>query len=259
MKKQTLVFCLLPTLSPGDLVEKMIDYKDGDTVLEGFYVYDDEFEGPRPGVLVVHQWTGLGDHEKERSRMLAKLGYTAFAADIYGKGIRPDVSAAGEEAGKYKNDRKLYRSRLMAGLNQLKAQELTDSKKLGAIGFCFGGTGVLEMARAGADLNGVVSFHGGLDSAEGMKAEKGAVKTAILVCHGADDPHVKRPEVEGFVDEMTKADADYQLNIYSNAVHSFTQKSAGDDNSKGAAYNEQADERSWEALKIFFNEVFSEG
>src|SRR5215217_7935617 len=152
------------------LVEKTVSYKQGDTELEGFHVYDDAVQGKRPAVLVIHQWTGLSDYEKRRSRMLAEMGYNVFAADIYGKGIRPQPPEAGKTAGSYKGDRALYRARLMAGLEQLQTDERTDKTKVAAIGYCFGGTGVLELARAGTEIAGVVSFHGGLDTQQGLEA-----------------------------------------------------------------------------------------
>jgi len=240
------------------LVERAVEYEQDGVVLEGFHVYDDAVQGKRPGVMVVHQWTGLGEHEKERSRRLAELGYNVFAADIYGKGVRPKPPESGKEAGKYKADRDLFRARLAAGLKVLKEDARTDATKLAAIGFCFGGTGVLEMARGGMELNGVVSFHGGLGAGEGEEAKTGEVKTAILVCHGAIDPHVKPQELAGFKDEMNAANADWQLNSYSGAVHAFTQKSAGDDPSRGVAYHKKADKRSWLAMKNFFAEVFAD-
>ena len=256
--KILLAACVLfPALSHAELVEKTVEYKSGGDVMEGFHVYDDAVEGERPGILVVHQWTGLGDHEKERSRKLAELGYNVFAADIYGKGVRPQPPASGAEAGKYKENRDLYRTRLAAGLVILKSDARTDKSELGAVGFCFGGTGVLEMARAGMGVSGVVSFHGGLAAAEGKEAKEGGVKTAILVCHGAADPHVSPEEVMGFGKEMSQAKVDWEMDIYSDAVHSFTQKSAGDDPSKGSAYNKRADERSWAAMKNFFAMIFA--
>ena len=238
------------------LVEKTVTYQQDGTTLEGFHVYDDAVEGKRPAVLVIHQWTGLTDYEKRRSRQLAELGYNVFAADIYGKGIRPQPPEAGQEAGKYKGDRTLYRARLTAALDQLMADEHTDPDRIAAIGYCFGGTGVLELARAGTDIAGVVSFHGGLAAAAGMEAQAGKVPAEILVLHGADDPFEPAAEVAKFMEEMKAANADWQMNFYSGAVHSFTQKEAGDDTSKGAAYNARADQRSWEAMKHFFNEIF---
>src|SRR6478736_2068738 len=171
-----LVATSLVTAARAALVEKIVTYQQGGATLEGFHVYDDAVTGKRPAVLVIHQWTGLTDHEKSRSRMLAELGYNVFAADIYGKGIRPQPPEAGKEAGKYKGARTFYRARLTAALDQLKADEHTDPAKIAAIGYCFGGGGVLELARSGAGISGVVSFHGSLDAAPGMEAKEGGVK-----------------------------------------------------------------------------------
>jgi dienelactone hydrolase len=247
---------LLSAAAFGAPVEKTVTYEQGGVTLEGFHVYDDAKSGKRPSVLVIHQWTGPGEYEKGRARQLAELGYNVFVADIYGKGVRPVPPESGKEAGKYKTDRKLFRARLDAALEQLKKNELTDSSRIAAIGYCFGGTGVLELARSGADIAGVVSFHGGLTSTPGFAAEKGKVDAKVLVLHGAIDPHVKPEEVAGFEKEFNDAEVDWQLNSYSGAVHSFTQKMAGDDPSKGSAYNAQADARSWEAMKGFFTEIF---
>jgi dienelactone hydrolase len=236
------------------LVEKTVTYPQGGVILEGFHVFDDAVTGKRPAILVVHQWTGLSAYEKRRSRMLAALGYNVLAADVYGRGVRPQPPEAGKEAGKYKGDRPLYRARLNAALAWLKADERTDVTKVAAIGYCFGGTGVLEMARSGAEVNGVVSFHGGLDAAPGLAA--GKVKAKVLVLHGADDPHVPPAQVAEFEKEFTAAGADWQIVCYGGAVHAFTQQEAGNDPSKGAAYNESADRRSWVAAQAFFAELF---
>jgi dienelactone hydrolase len=234
---------------------KVIEYKQGDTVLEGYLAWDDAKTGKRPGVLVVHEWTGLGPYVKKRAEMLAKLGYMAFAADIYGKGVRPSNPAdAGKVASIYKDDRPLMRARARAGLDVLKGQKLVDQNRLAAIGYCFGGTTVLELARDGADLRGVASFHGGL--ATPKPEDAGNIKTRILAMQGADDPYVKADEVAAFQQEMRAAKVDWQFITYGNAVHSFTNPDAGNDNSKGAAYNEKADKRSWEAMKQFFAEIF---
>jgi dienelactone hydrolase len=238
------------------LVEKPVTYKQGDATLEGFHVYDDSVSGKRPGILVVHQWTGLSDYEKRRSRMLAEMGYNVLAADIYGQGIRPQPPEAGKEAGKYKADRALYRARLISALDLLKADERTDPQKIAAIGYCFGGTGVLEIARSGTDIAGVVSFHGGLDVSPGMAAESGKIPAKILVLHGAADPYVPAEQLAAFQKEMTDAKANWEIVFYSDAVHSFTHPEAGTDPSKGAAYNEQADRRSWVAMQSFFTELF---
>ncbi len=238
------------------VVERSVKYKLGEVELEGFHAYDDKVEGKRPGVLIIHQWTGLTDYEKMRARMLAELGYNVFAADVYGIGIRPKPPESGTVAGKYKGDRELFRARMIAGLDVLKADERTDPSKLAAIGYCFGGTGVLELARAGAALNGVVSFHGGLAAAPELAAKKGAILAKVLVLHGAVDPHVPTAEVDAFQKEMEAAGADWQLVSYGGAVHAFTQKMAGDDPSKGAAYDAKSDQRSWEDMRQFFAEIF---
>ncbi len=253
---QPLLASLFVANTYAALVEKPIIYQQGGATLEGFHVYDDAVAGKRPAVLVIHQWTGLTEYEKRRSRMLAEMGYNVFAADIYGQGIRPQPPEAGKEAGKYKGDRKLFRERMVAALDFLKADERTDTAKIAAIGYCFGGTGVLELARAGTDIAGVVSFHGGLDPAEGLTAEAGKMKAKVLVLHGADDPYVPASQVAAFESEFTAAKADWQFVSYSGAVHSFTHPQAGDDNSKGAAYNAAADRRSWIAMRSFFAELF---
>ena len=239
----------------AEIVSKPVEYKQGDTVLEGVSVYDDAIQGKRPGVLVVHQWKGLGDYEKKRAEMLARLGYNVLAADIYGKGVRPQTpQAAGAEAGKYRNDRALLRARVRAGLNVLAQHELTDSKRIAAIGYCFGGTTVLELARSGVDIAGVVSFHGGLTTPNPGDAKN--IKAKVLALHGADDPNVPPKDVAAFEDEMRQGGVDWQLTAYGGAVHAFSDWNAGNDNSKGAAYNERADKRSWEAMKQFFAEIF---
>jgi len=239
----------------GEIVSKPVEYKQGEAVLEGWSVYDDAVKGKRPGVLIVHQWKGLSDYERKRAEMLARLGYNVFAADIYGKGIRPQtLQAAAAEAGKYKNDRALLRERVRAGFAVLKNHELTDGNYIAAIGYCFGGTTVLELARSGATVAGVVSFHGGLSSPTPEDAKN--IKAKVLALHGADDPNVPPKEVAAFEDEMRQGGVDWQLIAYGGAVHSFTDWNAGNDNSKGAAYNERADRRSWEAMKQFFAEIF---
>lgn len=232
-----------------------VQYKEGDTALEGVLIYDDSIVNKRPGILIAHQWKGLTDYERKRGEMLAKLGYVAFAADIYGKDTRPkDVQEAGQFAGKYKNDRELLRKRVQAGFDQLKKSRFVDPEKTAAIGYCFGGTTVLELARSGADIDGVVSFHGGLGTPTPEDAKN--IKGKVLALHGADDPHVPPAEEQAFEKEMREAKVDWQLVAYGNAVHSFTDWNAGNDNSKGSAYNEKADKRSWEDMKDFFHELF---
>lgn len=208
-----------------------------------------------PAVLIVHQWMGLTDYEKGRAEQLAKTGYVVFALDIYGTDFSPtDMQEAGKASDTFKNNRKLFRKRLNLGLEQLKQNERPiDPERIAAIGYCFVGTGVLELARSGADIAGVVSFHGGLDSPTPEDGKN--IKATILVCHGADDPFVAREGIDAMKKEFNDAKVDWQMIEYSGAVHAFTQPMAGDDPSRGAAYNKQADKRSWRHMRSFFNEV----
>lgn len=250
-----LIFLACASSAYADVVTEPVDYRDGDTVLEGYLAYDAAVEGKRPGILIVHQWKGLGDYEKMRAKQLADLGYVAFALDMYGKGIRPkDREGAAEQALKYRGDRALMRSRANAGLEVLKNHPLVDPSRVAAIGYCFGGGAALELARSGADIAGVVSFHGNLDTPDPTDAKN--IRAKILVLHGADDPHVPPEQMLAFEKEMRDAGVDWQLNAYGGAVHSFTDPGAGNDPSTGSAYNEEADKRSWQAMKSFFAEIF---
>jgi dienelactone hydrolase len=232
-----------------------VTYKQGDTVCEGFLAYDDSQPGKRPGVLVVHEWLGLNDYAKHRAEMLAQLGYVAFACDIYGKGVRGKGPQDGPKLSQpFKDDRALLRARANAGLDVLRKHAKVDTSKLAAIGYCFGGTTALELARGGADLRCVVAFHAGLGTT--MPAQKGQVKAKILACHGADDPHVPPAEVQAFEQEMRAAGADWELNAYGDAVHGFTNPGAGSNKANGVAYNAEADRRSWQAMKDLFAEAF---
>ncbi|MCA9133193.1 MAG: dienelactone hydrolase family protein [Planctomycetales bacterium] len=246
--------CFAP--AQGEVQSKVIEYRDGTTVLEGFVAWDPaRTSAGAPAVLVVHQWMGLTDYEQRRCKQLAELGYVAFALDIYGQGVRPaNPQEAGKLAGVYKSDRQLYRRRLNLGLEQLRAQPGVAEDKIAAIGYCFGGTGVLELARSGAKLAGGVSFHGGLDSPNPQDGKN--IQAKLLLCHGADDPFVSAEDIAAMKAELNAAKVDWQMIYYSQAVHSFTQPMAGDDNSRGAAYNEKADRRSWKAMQVFFDELF---
>ena len=258
--KRTLLALLLTVIpvaaAQAKIVTKTVEYQEGGQTLEGFLAYDDAARGKRPGVLVVHEWNGINDHTRQAARDLAALGYVAFAADIYGKGVRPsDPKASGAEATKYRGgDRKNFRARLAAGLAELKKDPRVDGAKLAAIGFCFGGTGVLELARSGADVRGVVSFHGGLDSP--APADGKRIKARVLALHGADDPYVAAKDLEAFEKEMRDAKIDWTLVKYGGAVHSFTNPAAGNDPSKGAAYDEKAAKRAWDEMKQFLTEIF---
>jgi dienelactone hydrolase len=234
---------------------RTVEYQQGDAKLEGYLAYDAASTGKRPGILVVHEWTGINPYTRKRVEQLASLGYVAFAADIYGKGIRPATpKEAAETAGRYKSDRPLLRARVQAALAELRKQPGVDPARIAAIGYCFGGTTVLELARSGADVRGVVSFHGGLDTPTPGDAKN--IKAKVLALAGADDPFVPPAQVAAFEEEMRAAKVDWQLVKYSGAVHSFTNPGAGNDNSKGAAYNAAADRRSWAAMRAFFDELF---
>ncbi|WP_413582330.1 dienelactone hydrolase family protein [Bdellovibrio sp. HCB288] len=249
----SVVVFMAMTSANAAIKTESVDYKEGKTTLEGFMAYDDSIKTPRPAVLIIHQWMGVTDNEKMRAQMLAEKGYVVLAADIYGKGVRatsPDE--AGKLAGQYKNDRKLFRARGQAAFDLLKKNKMVDPKHIVVVGYCFGGTGALEMGRAGVPAAGFVSFHGGLSNPTPADAKN--FKAPVLVAHGALDKGVN-PEVMPFMKEMDDNKVDYQFISYSGAVHAFTQKSAGNDPSKGVAYNEKADKRSWAHFMDFLNEV----
>jgi len=252
-----LMTALAAVVAHAKVKVETITYKDGDTTLEGYVAFDAaKIKNKKaPGIVVVHDWMGISDYTKMRAEQLAEMGYVAFAADIYGKGVRPkDAKEAGELAGKYKSgDRKPLRARAVAAYEELKKNKYVDVNKISATGYCFGGTTVLEMARAGLPLKGVVSFHGGLAAANPEDAKN--IKTKVLALHGAIDPYVAPTEVAQFQKELDDAKVDYQFVAYSGAVHAFTQKAAGVDITKGAAYNEMADKRSFVAAKNFLEEV----
>ena len=250
--------CLLALMTAVPVSAKMItkdvEYKDGDTVLQGYLAYDDAFMGKRPGVLIIHEWNGLGKYVRRRAGQIASLGYIAFCADIYGKGIRPKTQdESSKTADIYKNDRQLMRSRATAGLREMNNQANVDQSKLAVMGYCFGGGVALELARSGADVLGVVCFHGNLDTPNPADAKN--IKAKILVLQGADDTYT-RDSIPAFKKEMEDANVNYKLIEYPGAVHGFTNPRNGNDNSKGIAYNKKADERSWQAMKDFYEMIF---
>ena len=235
---------------------KPVAYTDGSQKLTGLAISPSGSVKNKAGILVLPAWMGIDKHAKETAQQLAALGYFAFVADIYGEGNYPKNPAeAGKLAGFYKTNYKTYQHRIDLGLQQL-IKAGADPARIAVIGFCFGGTGALETARANFPIKGVVSFHGGLSRDSSRTIE--LIKPKILVCHGADDPFEPQAEILAFQQEMRVSKADWQMIYYGNAVHAFTDPYAGNDNAKGAAYNELAAKRSWEHMKLFLNEIFAQ-
>jgi dienelactone hydrolase len=230
-----------------------VRFEGAGTDLEGYLAVPGDATGPLPAVLVFHDWFGMVDHVKVRAEMLARLGYVALAGDIYGADVRPaDGDEAASLAGSYYGDVELFRARALANLEKLRADPRVDSSRIAVMGYCFGGSGALEVARSGAD---VVAFHGGLGTA--APAEKGAVTAPVLVLTGADDPIVPPSAIEAFEDEMRDAGApDWQIVTYSGALHAFAVPEANSPE-QGAAFQETANRRSWQAMRDFLDEVFA--
>lgn len=252
-------FTVMATLSAYARAGETISYAEGATVLKGYLATPEGIEAGTkvPGVIIVHEWWGLGEHVRDVADQLADEGYVAFALDMYGDGkTTTEASEAMEWSGEIKSDPELAKRRFLAARDELLgpiSDDLpyaVDPGRLASIGFCFGGTISLEMARSGLDLAGVVSFHGGLKSS--IPKDDRDIQTKILVCHGADDPHVGAEEVAAFKQEMRDAEADWQFISYGNAVHSFTNPAA---DFPGARYEERAAKRSFRAMLDFFREV----
>lgn len=242
------------------VVTESLSYKDGDTVLEGFFAYDDAVHQPMPGVVVVHEWWGNNDYARKRAEQLAGLGYAALAIDMYGKNVQADNP---EEAGKlskpFRENRRLMQTRAIAGLDVLRAQPQVDKTRLGAMGYCFGGTVALELARAGERLKGVVSFHGGLSAIE--RAEPARVKAQVLALNGGADKMVSQQERDNFVAEMKAAGVSFKMVDYPGATHAFTNPKATEVGKRfdlPIEYNESADHKSWDEMKKFFARLFDE-
>ncbi len=248
-----------PTGAVADVAVVPVDYADdAGAALRGLLALPPGHKvgQKHPAVVVIHDWMGVdtGLPEAEIKR-LAAMGYVAFAADIYGKGVRPkDAKEAGAQAGKFKADRPLLQRRAQAALKVVAEHAAVDSKKVAAIGFCFGGTAAIELAKSGADLAGVVSFHGGLDAA--VPGASKNIKAKVLALHGAADPFVAAKDLAAWRADLDAAKVDWQLVEYAGAVHAFTNPKAGNDPAKGAAYDERADRRARVAMKSFFDELF---
>ena len=232
---------------------KPVKYTDGSQALNGLFAKATKKSSQNPGILLLPAWLGIDKASKDIAENLSKLGYNVFIADIYGEGNYPKNTAeAGKQAGYYKKNYEIYQKRINAALQEL-IKSGANPDNIVAIGYCFGGTGVLEAARGHLNLKGVVSFHGGLGKDATRPVEP--ITTKVLVCHGADDPFESAAEITAFQQEMRDSKADWQMIYYANAVHSFTNPEAGSDNSKGAAYNPVAAKRSFEHLQLFLNEV----
>jgi dienelactone hydrolase len=248
--------CATATTAMAKVQSKEIEYRQGDTVLQGFLAWDDAAKGKRPGVLVVHEWWGHNAHARAQATRLAKAGYVGFALDMFGKGkvaTHPkDAMAFVQEATK---DPEVAAARFDAALDVLKQQPQVDPEKIGAFGYCFGGGVALEMARAGRDLDAVVTFHGSLRPGAGP-AEPGKVKPAILVQTGGSDPMVTREQVQQLEDELKGAGVDVKVITYPKAKHAFTNPDADKAGMEGLAYDAQADRQSWDAAMKFVKRVF---
>ena len=237
---------------------KDVEYSAQGVVMKGYIAYDENVKGRQPGVLVVHEWWGLNEYARMRARMLAELGYTALAVDMYGGGKQAEhPDDAGKFAAEASKNFEVAKARFTAAMDFLKQQETVDPTRIAAIGYCFGGGVVLNMARQGLDLKGVASFHGSLTAAR--PAQPGGIKAKILVLHGADDKFIPPEQVEAFKQEMKSAGADFQFISYPGAVHSFTNPEATELGKKfnmPIAYNADADRKSWDELRNFLNAIF---
>ena len=235
-----------------------LPYADGSLPLHGHLAFDDDAAiDPRPGVLVVHDFRGLADHAKGRAdRLAAEFGYVALAVDMYGHGkVAADRQEATALMSPLRDDADALRRRIRTALTALRAQPQVDPNRVAAIGFCFGGSCALELARDGGDVRAVVSFHGALETKR--PAAKGAVTAKVLSCTGALDPMIAEGKVAAFQAEMTAAEADWQTIVYGGAMHGFTNPNAGQAGLPGLAYNAAADRRSWAAMAELFTEAFA--
>jgi len=231
---------------------RALEYSDSTLSLSGMSIHDDSVNGRRPGIVLFPDARGIGDHAVKRAHRLAALGFAVLVADLYGNGASArDMAHAWELMDGLRNDARRWRGRARAALDALSAQESVDSAKLAAVGFCFGGSTALELARSGAPLAGVVSFHGGLHSNQPEDAYN--IKAKVLVCHGAMDSLVSRAQLTAFEEQMSKTNVDWQVHEYGGAMHAFTNPDA---DGEGLAYNAAADQRSWNSMLALFQEIF---
>ncbi len=232
-----------------------IEYKDGDTVLEGYLTYDESVSGPRPVVLVAHDWTGRRDFATSKADEMAKLGYVGFALDMYGKGVfgkDGDAEYNASLMNPLAGDRSALRARMHAAVDAVRGLEVVDSSRIGAMGYCFGGMCVIELARSGSDALGVISIHGIFSPGD---IDNESITSKILCLHGQDDPMVPPEQVLDFENEMSAAGADWQVHAYGGTVHAFTNPAANDP-AFGTVYNPVADRRASRSIENFFNEIF---
>lgn len=239
----------------AEIKSKEIAYEHAGTQFKGYLAWDDQQTGPRPGVLVVHEWWGLNDYARGRAEALAKLGYVAFALDMYGAGKSTKQPAQAKEwVGEVRSDVQKWRARALAGLNVLKQQPNVDPEKLAAIGYCFGGSTAVQLAYAGAPVKGVVSFHGALVPPPAGQA----IKPQVLICTGAADSSIPAAQLEAFAIGMEEVKAKYEMIVFGGARHSFTNPNAGEFGIENIAYQAEADHRSWANMQLFFNELFGQ-
>ncbi|MFQ5661311.1 MAG: dienelactone hydrolase family protein [Gammaproteobacteria bacterium] len=234
--------------------ERMVEYEHNDAVLEGLLAYDNATDGPRPGILIAHAWAGRSELECNKARALAELGYTGFSMDLYGKGILGSGPEENQKLmGPFLEDRAMLQSRMTMALDTLRAQQEVDESNIAAMGFCFGGLCVLDLARIGADIRGAVSFHGLFMPPGNTQGTE--IKAKVLALHGNDDPMAPVESVIELEKELTAAGADWQIHVYGNTMHAFTNPQANDPG-LGTVYNENADKRSWRTLLNFLEEIF---
>jgi len=261
MRPLTLPLFLI-TLSSAQLVQaelqtETINYHDGDAPLQGYLVWDDAIQGPRPGIMVVHEWWGLNDYARERANQLAKAGYVAFAADMYGnRQVTKHPSQAQEWMKVITGDVDGWRKRAELGLTQLRDHPTSNPDKLAAIGYCFGGATVMQMAYAGADLQAAVSFHGSLPAVS--EQDGGNIKARILAFHGDADAFTPKKNVDAFEASLEQAGADWQLLVFGGVRHSFTNQDAANYGIPNLEYNAEADTASWDYMQSYFKRVFAE-